>query len=172
MLWYSVWESCSNLIIPSVSLFQIGYTGVNGKFAELYLVWRVSQWGQSILCTESFMGSIISSRFCTYGKPEGFQKGYQFSTVFRVTRFFSKSFTPYLPLPTKNPNLSKRPTSHLENGVMKLFALIRSTAHKMAVQYYNKMLVRFFFFFFLCSRAIKMYAEAVADKISICNFEW
>lgn len=130
--------------------------------AELYLVWHVSHWGQNILCTESSMGVIrhLSFRFCIYSKPEGFKKGYKFSIVFRVTCFFLKK--PHLLSLTlhKTPNLSKRPTPHLGNGVMKLFALIHSTAHKMAVQYCNKMLNMLFP---MCGRTRKMYVDAVAD---------
>lgn len=71
-----VWGSCCNLIIPSVSLFQIGYIGKNEKLAELYLVWHVSQWGQKILSTESSMGIIrnLPFRFRVYVSVRAFRK--------------------------------------------------------------------------------------------------
>lgn len=57
----------------------------------------------------------LSLRFCIYGKPEGFKKGYTFSIVFSVTSFFSKQTT-------KKKTLTELPTPNLENGgIMKLY---------------------------------------------------
>lgn len=67
----------------------------------------------------------LSLRFCIYGKPEGFKKGYTFSIVFSVTSFFSKQTTK-----KKNPDrtTNPKPRKRRNNEVIH----ICSTTHKMA----------------------------------------